>query len=414
MKIVQEPIDRAMVAKTHPSMYLMHKYWARKPHNIIAEYINYFTDEGDLILDPFCGSGVTVAEALKLKRKAIGVDLNPMACFITEMTVKPIDLKNFRREFERLDREVKPHIYDLYATKCPKCHNEAITTHTIWEQNKPILVRIECSNCGRKTERRATEADRRWIEKINRMKIPYYYPKDIPLHFSAKRQVDYIHELFEHRALIGLSILLHEIEKIAEKDIRLLMKFVFTSAVSQASRLVFVIKERGGKGKTGKYEVGSWTIQNIWVPPERFEINVWNCFKERFSKIDRGKRDSAKGIGANEVKGCQVYQRDARNLSFIGDEQVDYIFTDPPYGDAIPYFGMSLVWASWLRMEMPFEKEILIREKSDKEKEFEAYKEALKESFIEMYRVLKPGGWLSVTFHNRNIKSVERTCFSSF
>jgi transcription elongation factor Elf1 len=193
MKLVEEPIDRAMVAKTHPSMYLMHKYWARKPHNVISQYIKYFTQEGDVILDPFCGSGVTIAEALKLGREGIGVDLNPMACFITEMTLKPIDLKIFKKEFERLAREVRPSIYDLYLTRCPKCHHEAVVTHTIWQQKKPILVRLGCFNCRRKSERKVNDGDKKWVEKINRMTVPYYYPKNVPLHYSAKRQVEYIH-----------------------------------------------------------------------------------------------------------------------------------------------------------------------------------------------------------------------------
>jgi len=39
-------INYAFVAKTHTSMYLMHKYWARKPHNVVSEYIKHHTKEG--------------------------------------------------------------------------------------------------------------------------------------------------------------------------------------------------------------------------------------------------------------------------------------------------------------------------------------------------------------------------------
>ena len=52
-------INYALVAKTHTPMYLMHKYWARKPHNIVSEYIKRYSKEGDTVLDPFAGSGVT-------------------------------------------------------------------------------------------------------------------------------------------------------------------------------------------------------------------------------------------------------------------------------------------------------------------------------------------------------------------
>jgi DNA modification methylase len=40
-----------------------------------SHYLLSVSKEGDIVLDPFCGSGVTVIESLKLGRKAIGVDL---------------------------------------------------------------------------------------------------------------------------------------------------------------------------------------------------------------------------------------------------------------------------------------------------------------------------------------------------
>jgi len=87
MKPVKSPFNEAVVAKTHPPLYLMHKFWARKPHNVVSRYIEYYTNPGDVVLDPFMGSGVTVVEASRLGRKAIGNDLNPVACFIARMTL---------------------------------------------------------------------------------------------------------------------------------------------------------------------------------------------------------------------------------------------------------------------------------------------------------------------------------------
>ena len=64
-------IRRNIPAKSHPAHYLMHRYWGRKPHNIINQYIKNFSKDGDTILDPFMGSGVVIIESLKLNRKAI-------------------------------------------------------------------------------------------------------------------------------------------------------------------------------------------------------------------------------------------------------------------------------------------------------------------------------------------------------
>ena len=97
-----EHIDYAIVPKTHSSMYSMHKYWARKPHNVVSEYINHYSKEGEIVLDPFLGSGVTALEAIKAGRKAIGIDLDPMSIFITEQTAIPVDIDELKLGFKKL------------------------------------------------------------------------------------------------------------------------------------------------------------------------------------------------------------------------------------------------------------------------------------------------------------------------
>ena len=86
-------INHALVEKPRPAMYQMHRYRARKPPNIVAEYIEHYSNKGDLVLDPFSGSGVTAIEAVRLGRKGIAVDLDPISTFITRITASPIDLK---------------------------------------------------------------------------------------------------------------------------------------------------------------------------------------------------------------------------------------------------------------------------------------------------------------------------------
>ena len=59
-----KPISISIEAKTYPARYRMHKYWAKKPYNVVSYYINHYTKKGDVVFDPFCGSGVTAVEAL--------------------------------------------------------------------------------------------------------------------------------------------------------------------------------------------------------------------------------------------------------------------------------------------------------------------------------------------------------------
>ena len=69
----------AVIASTHTAEYSMHKYWARKPHNVVSYFINKIVPPNGCVLDPFCGSGVVLHEARKLGINAYGFDINPIA-----------------------------------------------------------------------------------------------------------------------------------------------------------------------------------------------------------------------------------------------------------------------------------------------------------------------------------------------
>src|ERR1039458_10000863 len=72
------PADR-QGAKRH---YGVHPYFTRRPYNVVRSYILRYSTEGDRVLDPFGGSGVTPIEAFLENRKGIQNDINPLANFI--------------------------------------------------------------------------------------------------------------------------------------------------------------------------------------------------------------------------------------------------------------------------------------------------------------------------------------------
>lgn len=60
-------------------LHALHPFAARFPHGLAGYFINGLTRPGDTVLDPMCGSGVTLLEGWLAGRSVVGVDLDPLA-----------------------------------------------------------------------------------------------------------------------------------------------------------------------------------------------------------------------------------------------------------------------------------------------------------------------------------------------
>ncbi len=402
--------------KSYKGIYAMHKYWSKKPHNLVAAYIARFSEPGDVVLDPFCGSGVTVVESVRLCRKALGFDINPIAVFLTKMGLERVDIDRLKEAYAAIESMTVPFIEELYRTECPNCANEnALATHFIWQDGSISEVWVSCAEC--RTSKATKSPDRRDIEAIQSLDRPNcWYPK-VPLYENARINAKSgmkISDLFTDRALHALSFLLSQIEKIEDVPIRNTLRLCFSASLPQASRMVFVIRRRGktsGGENKPKAEVGSWVI-GYWIPKEHFEINVWRCFKNRFRRIIKGKSEISDVFPrpveeftsiehlASTNEGYYVNIGNATCLP-IESESVDYIFTDPPHGNRLPYLELSLMWNSWLGLtDINWDDEIVVSAAKTRHKNLKDYQRRLAVTLRELWRVLKPGKYLSIAFNS--------------
>ena len=91
VKDVGVPHIETIIAGKNTYVYDAHTYHTKVPPEGIELLIQHFTDEGDVVLDPFCGSGMTGIAAQRQKRNVLLCDLSPAATFIATNMNTPID-----------------------------------------------------------------------------------------------------------------------------------------------------------------------------------------------------------------------------------------------------------------------------------------------------------------------------------
>src|ERR1041385_2025811 len=138
---VTSHLNRQLPPEPHTAMYVWHKYWSRKTWNVVGEFIRTYTRPGEVVFDPFAGSGVVAIEAVRHGRRAIVCDLNPVASMITDITLRPVDIPALVQGFHRIEKQAKPELDSLYQIHCVKCGKPLICHAFVREGNALKQVR---------------------------------------------------------------------------------------------------------------------------------------------------------------------------------------------------------------------------------------------------------------------------------
>lgn len=360
------PLDTSIPAERQNARrhYGVHPYFTRRPYNVVRKYILHYSREGDRVLDPFGGSGVTAIEAFLENRIGIHNDINPLANFI--------------------------------ATGIAGLQHGNISTYrmaldTLQDQCEKRLESIDTSN------------DREFTRLLKTIHLPPN-PK-----LPSNSDVEYYHDLFLPYQLITLSILKDAIDSLNDRYARKGMLLAWSATLTKLNKTFLStegrLESRGGSSV--------FSIYRYKVAKKPVLLPTWQTFRERALNVIAAKEEIDKTIELKRRTGgwigkFETHEKDIEELEAELKGKVDYIFTDPPYGGHISYLDLSTLWNVWLG-KMPTkrarEKELIVG--GELKLEDTIYIERLGKSILACARMLKPGRWLSIVFQHWNIAYFE-------
>jgi adenine-specific DNA methylase len=388
--------------KQKKDRYEMHKYWGKKPSGDLGDLIKKYSKEGDTLLDPFSGYGVFACEAYLMNRNIISNDLNPVASFLnTQLLETNIDLDLLNLQWQRIKNELVPFV-DKWYSYTLEGRKATLTSILRSNDNRPLKAKIKIE--GEKGSREI-EFTKQEIESFLNFEESWvltdWYPDNeliINSRISAKKGMT-VADLFTKRTLACHSKLLSLIDKFSSDNERDLLLVAFSANLANCSKLVPPIKSRGEMSQ------GAW-MTGFYTGPTYIENNVLVYFENRFKKIVKGKQDYLQelhGVNPKSINTKDIWYKvttnDAKNLK-LDDNSIDYIFTDPPYGGAVPYFEQSIIWNSWLKFSPDYDKEIVVTDSKARNKNTDSFEVDINEAFAEIGRVLKKDKYFSFTYHS--------------
>lgn len=280
--------------------------------------------------------------------------------------------------------------------KCPKCsmalkkrncenamqvyYDEAMQATVSVSKQVPVLINYFYA--GKRYDKKPDAEDLKLVEKIQTMSIPYWYPTDRMCEGSESRRNDKygvtnVHQFYTKRNLYVLAALN---DKIGDHRLKIVLQSINPTLVSKLVR--YNMGKRGNGVLSG----------TLYLPSLNAEGDVFRMLRGKL--IDFCKVFSA----ISTFKHCIGNNASSTDLQNIPENSIDYIFTDPPFGDNLNYSELSFIWEAWLKVKTNARTEAIVNDVQGKG--IVEYQSLMTACFAEFYRVLKPNRWMTVEFHN--------------
>lgn len=441
--MVANEINFALVEETRPPLYTAMKYWGKKPHNIWREYIETYTPEEGLYLDPFAGSAISAFEAVKAGRKAICFDLNPLTSFFIEVLASEFEPSKFSPKVIEILEAVRedPLYKKLFSVTCPVCGETATGQSFKWEGGRIYEIGVECGHCSPRNGRHLGRRQRwngtfvRYLKQPSEdeerlaaatVNIPFWVP-DVRFpnspSFSAALVAgiggNTFSDLWTRRNLFVIAKIFDLIKAVEDKQLQYQLLSGFTQTIHLCTKMS--VPRRGAANRPFST---SWGRSAYLAADRQMEMNPLlvfegSCFGRQ--SVSSALTDNAGYLGkypkllrvdnsnkSNRSKNFDIKYGtvDINNLGdYVDEGTIDFIMTDPPYGGLVQYLDLSSIWLVWLeqideRFSPNYEAEITVK---DGVQSTDSYERKFLNGVRQLHKVLKEDGKIVFTFHNKDL-----------
>lgn len=280
---------------------------------------------------------------------------------------------------------------DNFDNKLEEVQDTLLNKETFQRKRVPVLIYGQTSS--RKWKRVISEDDIDLIKLISKnFKFEDYKPQVIDwgeLYRSGYHTgITHLHHFYTQRNFY-VMMKLWELTKDYPEKIRDSLRLILLSYNAAHSTLMsrVVLKKNSRdfvltSAQSGVLYISSLPVEkNIIIGAERKLKTFLNAFKY-----------------VNTCSGTvNVVNQSSETLN-LNDKTIDYLFTDPPFGDFIPYSEVNQINELWLGEITNKEKEAIISESQNKD--LEKYQSMMTTIFVEARRVLKDNSKATVVFHS--------------
>ncbi len=131
----------------------------------------------------------------------------------------------------------------------------------------------------------------------------------------------------------------------------------------------------------------------FYVASQIAEVSPWYILEGKLDRLVKAFQEKSRFSGRASI----VTTQDLGNLDLAANS-IDYIFTDPPFGENIYYSDLNILVESWHKVRTAPETETIVDRV--KGKGFQDYQRLMLDCFRTYHHALKPGRWITVEFHN--------------